>query len=260
MAVTTLMMCATVFPDFRCVNFSRDLVISSTSLEKETVAQIQRQSNEFKRIGGLVCGNFLIVITFRNRPECEVYFLPLSSSLCSVNTGGATLTNKIEPPVAKAQLLIRKPVSQVFEAMIDPAITSRFWFSKGSGRLDTGKRIRWDWEMYGHHTEVDVKAIEVNKRILVEWDGPENPSLVEWTFEDKGNNTTFVVVKNWGFKGTDDEVVAKAMDSAGGFTFLLAALKVFLEHAIEPNFVVDHAPDSLVERWISQRTAGSGQH
>ncbi|MGH9908649.1 MAG: SRPBCC domain-containing protein [Pyrinomonadaceae bacterium] len=104
------------------------------------------------------------------------------------------MTNKIEAPIAKAQLLIRKPVAQVFEALVDPAITSRFWFSKGSGRLETGKRIRWDWEMYGHHTYVDVKAIEINRRIFIEWNGPENPSAVEWTFEDKGNNTTFVVV------------------------------------------------------------------
>lgn len=168
------------------------------------------------------------------------------------------MENRIEAPVAKAQLLIRKPVAQVFEALLDPAITSRFWFSKGSGPLETGKRIRWDWEMYGVHTEVDVKAIETNKRILIEWNGPENPSLVEWTFEDRGNDSTFVVVKNWGFKGDDNEVVAAAIDSTGGFTFLIAALKVFLEHGIEPNFVVDHAPDALVKGWTSHRAAGSG--
>ena len=169
------------------------------------------------------------------------------------------MTNTIEAPAAKAQLLIRKPVAEVFEALVDPAITSRFWFSKGSGRLETGKRIRWDWEMYGHHTDVDVKAIELNKRILIEWNGPENPTEVEWTFEDKGHNSTFVVVKNWGFKGTDDKVVAQALDSTGGFTFVLAALKVFLEHAIEPNFVVDHAPDALVKGWSSHQAAGTGR-
>lgn len=43
--------------------------------------------------------------------------------------------------------------------------------------------------------------------------------------------------------------MTEAIDSSGGFTFVLAALKVFLEHAIEPNFVVDHAPDALVEGW-----------
>ena len=121
------------------------------------------------------------------------------------------MTNKIEAPTARAQMLIRKPVAEVFEALVNPAITSRFWFSKSTGRLETGKRIRWDWEMYGHHTDVDVKAIELNKRILIEWNGPENPSAVEWIFEDKGNDTTFVLVRNWGFNGSADKVLAERL-------------------------------------------------
>lgn len=70
------------------------------------------------------------------------------------------MTDNLQSPVAKAQMLIRKPVAQVFEAVVDPAVTSRFWFSKGSGRLEAGKRVQWDWEMYGFSTEVDVKAID----------------------------------------------------------------------------------------------------
>lgn len=159
------------------------------------------------------------------------------------------MENTIASPVAKAQLLIRKPIAEVFEALVNPGITTHFWFSKGSGRLDAGKQVRWDWEMYGVHTVVDVKAVEKNQRILIEWNGPEDPTLVEWTFESKGETSTFVVVKNWGFAGDADKVMAAALDSTGGFTFLLAGLKVFLEHGIEPNFVVDHAPDALVEGW-----------
>ena len=159
------------------------------------------------------------------------------------------MTNTIQAPVVNAQMLIRKPVAEVFEAFVDPAITSRFWFSKGSGRLEAGKRVRWDWEMYGVSTEVDVKAIEQNKRILIEWDGPDHPNAVEWTFEPKGEERTFVTVKNWGFAGEPDAVVAKALDSMGGFSLVLAALKAFLEHGIEPNLVVDHAPDALVNGW-----------
>ena len=127
------------------------------------------------------------------------------------------MSNDIKPPVAKAQMLIRKPVAEVFEALVDPAITSRFWFSKGSGRLEAGKQVRWDWEMYGVSHEVDVKAIEKNRRILIEWDGPDNPSSVEWTFEPRGEDRTFVTVKNWGFRGDADAVVAQALDSTGGF-------------------------------------------
>ena len=57
------------------------------------------------------------------------------------------MTETSEGPVAKAQMLIRRPVAEVFEAFIDPNVTSRFWFSKSSGRLVAGQRIRWDWDM-----------------------------------------------------------------------------------------------------------------
>jgi uncharacterized protein YndB with AHSA1/START domain len=163
------------------------------------------------------------------------------------------MTDTIQAPVAKAQMLVRRPVAEVFEALVDPAITSRFWFSKGSGRLKAGKQIRWDWEMYGVFAHVDVKAIEENKRILIEWNGPDNPRSVEWTFEPRGEDRTFVTVKNWGFGGEADAIVAEAIGSMGGFSLLLAGLKAFLEYGIELNLVADHDPDALVEGWASRR-------
>jgi hypothetical protein len=33
-------------------------------------------------------------------------------------------------------------VADVFEAFVDLAITSKFWFSKGSGRLQVASRLR----------------------------------------------------------------------------------------------------------------------
>ncbi len=84
-------------------------------------------------------------------------------------------------PIAKTQMLIRKPVAEVFEAFVEPAITTKFWFTKSSGRLETGKKIQWDWEMYGVSAQLVVKAIEANRRILIEWSG-YGTTLVEWLF------------------------------------------------------------------------------
>jgi uncharacterized protein YndB with AHSA1/START domain len=162
------------------------------------------------------------------------------------------MTNRNQP-IAAAQMLTRRPISVVFEAFVDPAVTSRFWFSRSSGRLEVGKQVRWDWDMYGVGTTVDVKALEPDKRILIEWDGPEDPNPVEWTFEAQGEERTFVKIRNWGFSGNADEVVAKALDSTGGFHLVLAGAKFFLEHGIEPNLVVDRAPDAVVSSWSPGR-------
>lgn len=150
-------------------------------------------------------------------------------------------------PVAKAEMLIRKPVAEVFEAFVDPAITSRFWFTSGSGRLEAGRQVRWDWEMYGVSAEVNVREIEPNARILMEWgSADEPPTTVEWAFTPVTDDTTFVSVTNMGFSGEGDEIVAQAIDAIGGFSLVLAGAKALLEHDVELNLVADRFPDRNV--------------
>ena len=149
----------------------------------------------------------------------------------------------IQPPIMKVEMLVRRPVAEVYEAFVDPVVTTKFWITKSSGRLEAGKVIRWDWEMYGVFAEVHVKEIERNKRILIEWDDP--PYLVEWLFVPHTDHTTLVTILVWGFHSSDDEVVAKAIDSKGGFTIVLAGLKALLEHGVELNLITDQHPDAV---------------
>jgi len=148
-------------------------------------------------------------------------------------------------PSAKAEMLVRKPIAEVFEAFVNPAITTKFWFTKSSGRLETGKQIRWDWEMFGYSAQVSVKAIEENKRILIEWPRHGRTTVVEWLFTPRSDNTTFVSVTNSGFSGEGDEIVKQALDSTEGFALLLSGLKAFLEHNVILNLVPDRFPDAL---------------
>ncbi|HJQ26926.1 MAG TPA: SRPBCC family protein [Blastocatellia bacterium] len=152
-------------------------------------------------------------------------------------------------PVSKTAMLIRRPVAEVFAAFIDPAITSKFWFTKGSGRLAAGAHVRWDWEMFGLAAEVSVKAVEANRRILIEWSSSGGkPTTVEWLFEPRADDATFVTITESGFRGDGDEVVSQAIGSQGGFAFLLAGLKAYLEHDVVLNLSADHAPDAIKER------------
>jgi len=148
-------------------------------------------------------------------------------------------------PVAKAEMLIRKPLAEVFEAFLDPEITTRFWFTKSSGRLEAGKQITWTWEMYNHSIQVDVKEVEVDKRILIEWGNYGSMTMVEWVFTPYENDTTYVSITNSGFQGDGDKVVRDALDSKGGFTWVLAGLKALLEHNIELNAIADAFPKGL---------------
>jgi len=147
------------------------------------------------------------------------------------------------PAVAKAEMLIRKPVSEVFEAFIDPAITTRFWFTKSSGKLEPGAEITWEWEMYNYSVPGVVKDLVPNERLVVEWTGYGTPTPIEWNFTPQGDSATFVSITNSGFGGSGDEVVEQAISSTEGFTFVLAGAKAVLEHDLELNLVADRMPN-----------------
>jgi uncharacterized protein YndB with AHSA1/START domain len=142
-------------------------------------------------------------------------------------------------------MLIRKPAADVFNAFIDPAITSKFWFTGGDRKLEAGKQVHWEWKMYGFTIPVDVKAIEPNKRIEIEWPGYSGQTKVEWQFKARPDNTTYVTITERGFSGSPEEKAKQVADSTGGFTFVLAGLKAWLEHSVELNLVRDAFPDGL---------------
>src|SRR5262245_32817257 len=111
-------------------------------------------------------------------------------------------------------MLIRRPAAEVYEAFVNPDITTKFWFTRGSGRLEAGRQVQWDWEMYNISVPVTVKALEPNRRILIEWPGyGDQPTTVEWVFQSLPDGTTFVRITNAGFTGNGDEVAKQATDS-----------------------------------------------
>src|SRR5262245_7304110 len=149
-----------------------------------------------------------------------------------------------KPPVAHTAMLIRRPVSQVFEANTDPAINSHFWFSKGSGRLVAGRTMQRDWEMYGVSIDVTATEIEPNKLIAMEWPGCSGSTTVTWRFQEVPDGT-FVEVEEAGWTGTGDELLKFVRESTGGFSWTLAGSKAFLEHGLELNLVADRFPRGI---------------
>lgn len=152
------------------------------------------------------------------------------------------------PPVASAGMLIRRPVADVFAAFVDTAATTRFWFTESTGPLAEGATVRWTWAMYGAAAEVVVRVFEPDRRIVMDWGDPGAMTTVEWTFapHDLG---TMVEVTDRGFTGSDDEQVAQALDSTGGFALVLSAAKIWLEHGIDPRIVPDRHPSAWKADW-----------
>lgn len=149
-----------------------------------------------------------------------------------------------KPPVARAEMRIRRPADVVYEAFVDPAVTTHFWFTRSSGRLEAGHAVRWDWEMYGHSTGVAVKTLEPQRRILLEWDGYSGRTTVEFTFTAHDDGSTHVAVTEAGWTGDGDALFRYVTDATEGFTWTLAGLKAWLEHGIEMQYVADRNPET----------------
>ena len=156
---------------------------------------------------------------------------------------GFAAVSKLSLPIVRAEMLIRRPASQVYQAFVDPSTTTKFWFTRSSGPMQQGSHVTWHWDMYGVSAEVEVVAMEQDRRIVVHW-----PAPVEWVFAPRGPEATLVTIMASGFTGTEDEQVAQAIDSMGGFSLVLAGCKAWLEHALQLNLVADHNPDHHVKR------------
>ncbi len=145
-------------------------------------------------------------------------------------------------PSARAQMLIRRPVSEVFEAIVDSQVTSNFWFSRGSGRLEPGCDVEWVWETYGASARARMREFEPDRRVLMDWGGDDDATTVEWIFTPYSESATLLRVINSGFRGDGDKIVSQVIGSTEGFALVLAGLKAYLEHGLRLDLVPDHAP------------------
>lgn len=144
-------------------------------------------------------------------------------------------------PIIEVQMLIRRPAAEVFNAFIDPAVTTNFWFSKADGKLEKGKTVNWTWEMFGFSTPVLVKDIIENRLIVIDW--LPDPLHVEFHFEPRGHDATYLRIHSWGYHQTGDELIKTIIDNTGGFTTVVDGAKAWLEHGIRLGLVEDKFPD-----------------
>lgn len=156
-------------------------------------------------------------------------------------------------PFVKAEMLIHKPVSDVFEAMVNPDITSKFWFTKSSGRVEPGKTLEWEWGQFGVKDTVDILEVKPEEYISLEWKLGNLKTLVEMKFESYSDSATIVKVTESGFwekhPSEDDQLVEKInlmLGQNGGWNLVLSNMKAWLEHKLDLNLIADHNPKAIV--------------
>jgi hypothetical protein len=97
--------------------------------------------------------------------------------------------------------------------------------------------------MYGVSGEVYVKEMIPDRKISIEWNKPK--TTVDFIFTPVTDHATYVVIKNYGFSQTGDDLIQAIKDNTGGFTTVLDGLKAYMEHGINLNLIADKYPKEV---------------
>lgn len=132
---------------------------------------------------------------------------------------------------AKVQMGILKPVSEVFEAIVDPEKMSNYFISSSTGIMESGKNLTWTWPDFDGEIQIKVGKIEKDKIVSFEWGGSGNNCVVVISLEAKSENKTLVIVteSDW---PADYKGAKQCMGQVEGWTNFLCCLKAYLEYGI----------------------------
>jgi uncharacterized protein YndB with AHSA1/START domain len=134
---------------------------------------------------------------------------------------------------------ISRPVSEVFEAVADPAQLSRYFTTGGAqGRLEPGATVTWDFHDFPGAFPVRVRAVEPERRIVLEWEandpdaaGEPYRTTVTMTFEPLEDGRTLVRIREEGWRDTPGGLKS-SYENCGGWMQMLCALKASIEHGV----------------------------
>lgn len=137
---------------------------------------------------------------------------------------------------------IARPLGEVFEAVVNPDHLSRFFTTGGAeGRLETGAVVTWDFHDFPGAFPVEVVEVEQDKRIVLRWDAAENAAAqdeagarrttVTIAFEPLDDGRTLVRISEYGWSESP-EGLAASYGNCEGWTGMLCAMKIWLEHGI----------------------------
>jgi uncharacterized protein YndB with AHSA1/START domain len=134
----------------------------------------------------------------------------------------------------KVSARIARPVSEVFDAVANPAKLSGYFTTLGgaSAPLVAGTTVTW-WGK----VPVAVDEVVPERKIVLRWDADvatgEEPykTLIEMSFEPLDENSTLVVIGESGWR-EGDQGLRKSYLNCEGWSQMLSCMKAYVEYGI----------------------------
>jgi uncharacterized protein YndB with AHSA1/START domain len=136
-------------------------------------------------------------------------------------------------PKFQVQLKIRKPVTEVFDAVVRPEKLSGYFLQTASGGLAEGATVKWKFAEVAEEFDVVVRNVVKNERIIFEWPAASGGynTRVEMIFKPLDDQNTMVQISESGWR-EDPAGIKESYGNAGGWMHMMCCLKAYLEYGI----------------------------
>ncbi len=131
--------------------------------------------------------------------------------------------------VTKLRML--KPPDVVYEAIVNPQKMSGYFIAKSSDRMETGKKLIWNFPEFDMDVPIQVDKIEKNKYISYYWDVNEKKHLVEISLETDEKEAAIVTVTEKE-EDNNEAGIKWLKGNTEGWANFLACLKAYVEYGI----------------------------
>ena len=136
------------------------------------------------------------------------------------------------------QTKIKKPLAEVFNAVVDEKKIVNYFTDKSNGPLQEGKTVTWSWAKYGEYP-VTVQQVVPNEKIVFEWASHkdkfdwEKPytTQVIFDFENLDDGATLLKITE-GTWPEDQNGLKCSYDNCAGWQHMALSLKAYLENGI----------------------------
>ena len=136
---------------------------------------------------------------------------------------------KLEINVA---LQVSKPITEVFEAIVEPEKMVNYFISESTGRMIGGETVTWKFPEFDMKFPVNITRIKKPELVEFEWEGSPGKMLkVAIKLVEKGDNKTLVSITE-GRMPNNEEGIQWYGRNSGGWANFLACLKAYLEFGI----------------------------
>lgn len=133
----------------------------------------------------------------------------------------------------QVQLKIRKPVAEVFDAVVNPKKLTGYFTKTASGPMTEGSTVMWSFVEFPGEFPVKVRQVVQDSKLVFNWESEEGgyDTTVEMEFKPLDDKNTMVLIREHGWKESP-KATELAMKNHTGWMHMVCSMKASLEYGI----------------------------